>query len=197
MPNLSTPKLPKPTLVHPDYCRQWGLDGETSTASLSVADRDRYSHYCEWRRNWRRLRCDRLPMDVRLTAYLWLVGEQGGWFHLGRSPIPSEKWLRKMLGIHRHALGRYIRDAKTKGRVQPKLAAVSQLAFAAAIYPPVSRHEREAEQEVLCSRLDLIHDYHLTGRDQANMASDLIPIVRSGENNLSTHSRNYPRLCLI
>lgn len=136
----------------------------------------------------------RRPMEARLAAYLWLVGAQGQRFSLGIDPIPSEKWLQKRMTMNRNTMRRYIRDARTTGRVQPKLTAASQLAFAAVIYPPISRHERQAESDVLRNRLDLIHDYHLTGRCKSNMVSDLIPIVISGENNLFAEPKSYPRL---
>lgn len=132
-------------------------------------------------------------MDDRLSAYRWLVGQQGRRFCLGSDPIPTGKWLRERLGIHRNTMGRHISDARTNGRVQLNLMAASQLAFAAGIYPAISRSERAAETDVRSNRLELIHDYHLTGKCKSKMVGKLIRIVRSVENNLLSARKSYPR----
>lgn len=192
----SFPRLSRSTLVNPSFCRLQGLDVGTNTLSLHDKDPCQYSHYCVWWRHWRRLRDGRLPMEARLAAYLWLVGAQGQQFRLEFDSIPCVKWLQKTLGIQRNTLVRYISDVRATGLVQPKLATASHLLFAAAIYPPISMHERQAESDVLRSRLDLIHDYYLTGRCKSKMVSALIPIVVSGENKLLAGPKTYPSLLL-
>ncbi|WP_404308167.1 hypothetical protein [Neorhodopirellula lusitana] len=195
MPITPSPSPPSSTLVDVNYRILVGLRDDISTFDLHAAAPEQYAKYCDWhegREDARRLSGSILSIEGRLAAYLRLVGRKGRRFHLGTSAIPSSAWLREHLDIHRNTMTRYIKDAKTVNKVQLSLNVACQLAFAASIYPSPTKVEKAAKNDPLESRLDLINDYHLTGRNKASMVRRLTSIVYTGINDLFTVTKTYP-----
>ncbi|MCM2371903.1 hypothetical protein [Aporhodopirellula aestuarii] len=191
----SPPSLPSSTPVDADYLILAGLPEGTTAFELAAAGPAGYVRYCNWyasRLDSRRLRNPGLSIETRLAAYLRLIGGQGQRFHLGTGAIPSARWLRARIDLHRNTIGKYIKDAQANKPIQLNLTVGCQLAFAAAIYPPQTKFEKNAIAEVLENRLDLIDDYYLTGRKKANMVRCLTPIIHTGKNELFTIAKSYP-----
>lgn len=195
LPTPSHASAPGSDLVDAAYLLLSGMEEGITTLELFNTDPDGYQRYCTWYEhqfNLRRLSNQTLSIETRLAAYLRLIGVRGQRFHLGVDAIPSAKWLRERFGLHRNTMGKYIKDAQAKKPLQLGLTVGCQLAFAAAIYPRVTKRESIASDQVLQNRLDLIDDYHLSGRKKVNMVRHLTPIVYSGKNDLFTLPKNYP-----
>ncbi len=193
--SATAPSPPSSEPIDADFCSLIGLNDGLSTLDLSISNPKMYSQYCKWytsRLDSQRLSNHGTSIETRLAAYLRLIGERGQRFHLGADSIPSAKWIRVRLGLHRNTMSKYIKDAQANKPLQLSLTVGCQLAFAAAIFPRPTKLEREATTEVLENRLDLIDDYHLTGKDRLNMVRRLTPIVYSGKNELFTVPKTYP-----
>ncbi|TWT51393.1 hypothetical protein Pla22_41710 [Rubripirellula amarantea] len=195
MPASLLPTPTSSTIVDEAYTSIAGLKDGISTLELFNTDPDEYARYLDWyngRLDSRRLRNRRLAIETRLAAYLRLIGRRGQTFALGDGAIPSAKWLRDRLGLHRNTMGKYIKEAQANKPLQLSLTVGCQLAFAAAIYPPQTMLEKNAAAETLQNRLDLIDDYHLAGRDKATMVCCLTRITHTGENKLFKKLKSYP-----
>ncbi len=195
MTGKSKRSMSKRKPVDPIFCGLFGLDAQTTIRQLRQNNPGMYTIYRDWharRAEFRQIGDTTLPLDIRLAAYLKFVAEQPQRFQLGDDAFPSSKWLQEHLNIHRNTMRKYIVDVKTTGRVRLSVAVASQLAFAATIYPSVTRVEKRELDDSRVHRLDLIHDYHLTGRDKSLMLDSLLPITRTGKNNLFTVSKSYP-----
>jgi hypothetical protein len=187
----------KSLLLETAFCDFFNLEHSMSTLELKNQDADLYANYHEWYlglMDSRRLRNPSLTIETRLAAYLRLIGRKTHRFRLAVDAIPSGNWLRQRLDVHRNTICKYVKDAQTTGRVAMNIQVGCQMAFAAAIYPPPSKHERSFSNNAQGHRLDLIDDYHLTGRNKLEMVSCLSPITRSGKNELFTVAKQYPCL---
>ncbi|TWU51145.1 hypothetical protein [Rubripirellula reticaptiva] len=195
MPSSTRPSPPSSNLVDANYRFLVGIKDDISTLDLFAADPEGYAKYLAWyesRQDFRRVFSLNATIESRLAAYLRLVAARGQRFCLGVNAIPSSKWLRERLDIHRNTMAKYVKDAQTTRRVQLSLNTASRMAFAAAIYPPPTKLEKNAVASVWDNRLDLIDDYHLTGKNKRDMVRYLAPITRSGTNDLFTIPKNYP-----
>ncbi|WP_146392943.1 hypothetical protein [Allorhodopirellula solitaria] len=89
-------------------------------------------------------------------------------------------------------MSKYVSVARSNKQIELNLGIAAQLAFAAAIYPRQSKWEKNSSKNVLAIRLDLINDFHLTGRNKEEMVRCLMPITRTGKNKLFTVPKSYP-----